>query len=402
MRPSFGGRRRSGIDAMRYTHSAAIGRWLLVLFPVAFISAAFVLPIGMFLYTAVDNSLLSGSFARTRAALLTWSAESGPPPAAAAEALLADLADMDPRTRTLVVRRFAQIDPSLRAPLQAAARITSLSVPPMQALTEASPLWAEQPIWKVLRAQTGPWTGHFLMRAVGIETVRLTGEAPSGTFPTILLRTFTIAGAVTVLCMVLAYPVAYLFYFLKPTTVNRLMLFVLIPLWTSLLVRTAAWVILLQDQGVINSLLVGLGIIDEPLQLIFNRFGVYVALTHVLLPFMVLPVFASMQSIPKRQVQASLSLGAGVWCTFFRVVLPQTRAGALAGGAMVFVLALGYYITPLLVGSPRDQMLGYYVSFYVNEAYNWSQASALAFVLLLATVVVLAIAGLLGGRRMLR
>jgi putative spermidine/putrescine transport system permease protein len=163
------------------------------------------------------------------------------------------------------------------------------------------------------------------------------------------------------------------------------MILVLLPLWTSLLVRTVAWIVLLQDQGIVNQILVALGLIDHPVRLIFNRTGVVIAMTHVLLPFMILPIIATMKSIPPTYVRAAISLGAHPAVAFWKVYLPQTLPGVAAGTLLVFIMALGYYVTPTLVGGPRDQMLAYFIAFYTTQSSNWGLAAALGVLLLVAT-----------------
>jgi putative spermidine/putrescine transport system permease protein len=156
---------------------------------------------------------------------------------------------------------------------------------------------------------------------------------------------------------------------------------VLLPLWTSLLVRTAAWFILLQEQGLINDLLRGIGLIDAPLALIFNRTGVIIAMTHVLLPFMVLPIYSVLITIPKNLMPAAASLGAPPLRAFLRVLLPLSLRGVASG------CLLGYYITPALIGGPGDQMISSIIAFYATGSANWGMAGALGMVLLVATLV---------------
>lgn len=166
------------------------------------------------------------------------------------------------------------------------------------------------------------------------------------------------------------------------------MVLVLLPFWTSLLVRTTAWVVLLQKEGVINSLLMASGLIQDPLALIFNRFGVVIAMTHILLPFMILPLYSVMRQIPPSYVRAARSLGAGPITAFWRIYLPQSMAGVSAGVLLVFILAIGYYITPALVGGAGDQMMSYFIADHLTRSLNWGLASALGG-LLLASVLVL-------------
>ncbi|HHD56200.1 MAG TPA: ABC transporter permease, partial [Desulfobulbaceae bacterium] len=188
-----------------------------------------------------------------------------------------------------------------------------------------------------------------------------------------------------ILCLLIGYPLAYFMATSSASVRNLLMIGLLLVFWTSLLVRTLSWILVLQDKGVVNSFLLSLGIISHPLPLVFNRIGVYVAMTHVLLPFIVLPLYSVMAGIPSYYVRAARSLGATPITAFFKVYTPMTLPGIGAGCLMVFIQALGYYITPALVGGPKDQMVSYFVAFFVNERVNWSMASSLGVVLLLMT-----------------
>jgi putative spermidine/putrescine transport system permease protein len=173
---------------------------------------------------------------------------------------------------------------------------------------------------------------------------------PNRIYVDVLLRTLGISAAVTVLCLLMGFPVALLLTQVQRKTADWLMVLVLLPFWTSLLVRTAAWVVVLQKEGMVNSLLLKLGLIAEPLTLIYNRTGVLVAMTHVLLPFMILPLYSVLKDIPPQYMRAAHSLGAPPALAFVRVYLPLAAPGVAAGSLMVFILALGYYITPALVG----------------------------------------------------
>ena len=157
--------------------------------------------------------------------------------------------------------------------------------------------------------------------------------------------------------------------------------------------RVAAWIVLLQTEGLINHGLMDLGIIKEPLALLFNRVGVYISMTHILLPFMILPLYSVMKSIPPTYQRAAVSLGSHPFAAFWRVYVPQTYPGIGAGALLVFILALGYYITPALLGGPNDQMVSYYVAYFTNVTINWGMACALGALLLLATLVLYAVYG---------
>lgn len=259
-----------------------------------------------------------------------------------------------------------------------------------EVLIGIDPKWGEIETWGAIRRASGPTTSLFLLAAVDLKRTadgRLAG-APreEAIFVQVLGRTFAIATAVTVLCLVLGYPLAYVLATLPARTANVLLVFVLLPFWTSLLVRTSAWIVLLQHEGVLNSALLQAGLIEAPLEMLYRRAAVYTAMTHVLLPFMVLPLYAVMRTIPPVHVRAALSLGARPSTAFWRVYAPQTLPGVGAGVLMVFIQALGYYITPALVGGPDDQMLSYFVAFYASKTINWGMAAALSLALLAATV----------------
>jgi len=207
-------------------------------------------------------------------------------------------------------------------------------------------------------------------------------------FVAVFARTLWIAGLVTVLTLVLGYPVAFLLSSLPPQLRNPLMILVLLPFFTSLLVRTTAWVVLLQSHGVINDALLALGLINDRLQLIFHRSGTLIAMTHIQLPFTLLPIYSVMSGINPGLTRAARSLGATPFTAFRRVYVPQTLPGVGAGCLLTFILSLGYYITPALVGGPDDQMVSSFVAQYMNRELNWGMASALGAMLLLITLAI--------------
>jgi putative spermidine/putrescine transport system permease protein len=266
----------------------------------------------------------------------------------------------------------------------------ALDKPARETLVGLDPKWGEPETWGAIARAAGPTTSLFLLSAVDMKRTA-SGEfvgapAEETIFVRVLVRTFVISAGVTALALLLGYPLAYVLANASTKVANVLLIFVLLPFWTSLLVRTSAWIVLIQREGVINSALLQAGLIGEPLPMLFNRFAVYAAMTHVLLPFMVLPLYAVMRSIPPVHVRAALSLGATPAAAFWRVYAPQTLPGIGAGVLMVFIQALGYYITPALVGGADDQMLSYFVAFYASKTINWSMAAALSLVLLAATM----------------
>ncbi|MBL8699396.1 MAG: ABC transporter permease [Alphaproteobacteria bacterium] len=216
----------------------------------------------------------------------------------------------------------------------------------------------------------------------------------------ILLRTAWIALVVTVLALLLGYPIAYAMSRLKGWQAALVTACVMVPLWTSVLVRSYAWIVLLQRNGLVNTWLTNLGLIDAPLRLIYTEGAVLVAMTHVLLPFMVLPIYASLRGIPPELVRAARNLGAGGLRSFWHVVLPLSLPGVSAGALMVFILALGFYVTPALVGGPRTLMIATLIAQQVTELLNWGLAGALSTVLLILTLgAILVFRRLLGVER---
>lgn len=222
----------------------------------------------------------------------------------------------------------------------------------------------------------------------------------------VLVNTFEISGLVTGIALLLGFPYAYLMTLAPPFWRGVLLVAVLIPFWTSLLVRTFAWVLMLGDTGVVNELLVSLGLIDEPVALVRNQTGVLIGMVQVMLPFAVLPMYATMRQIDRRLVQAAEGLGARPVLAFWRIYAPLTVPGVAAGALLVFICSIGFYITPALLGGPGDMMIGELIVQQLSAVLRWGFASALAVVLLLGTGAllllvsrILSIGKLMGGVR---
>jgi putative spermidine/putrescine transport system permease protein len=203
------------------------------------------------------------------------------------------------------------------------------------------------------------------------------------------IKTFKVSVYVTFFCLVLGFPVAHLLANLPLRYSNLLMIFVLLPFWTSLLVRTTAWIVMLQQNGVINGVLVWLGILSDEgrIQMVYNMTGTIIAMTQILLPFMILPLYSVMKVIPKSHMRAAQNLGAKPAKAFMRVYLPQTIPGMSAGGLLVFVLAIGYFITPELVGGKDGQLIGHWIAYHLKTSMNWGLCSALGGILLAIMLV---------------
>lgn len=205
----------------------------------------------------------------------------------------------------------------------------------------------------------------------------------------IFLTTFEISAVITIICVLLGYPLAYFITQLPPRAVGFAMLAIILPFWTSLLVRTYAWMVLLQKQGLVNSALLKLGVIDEPIALLHNYAGTVIGMSHIMLPFFVLPLYGSMKAIDRDLVRAAANLGASPIVRFWTVSFPLSLPGLGAGALIVFVLSLGFYVTPALLGGGKVTMVAMRIQKSVALYPNWGAASALAVVLLVVTAVVL-------------
>ncbi len=252
--------------------------------------------------------------------------------------------------------------------------------------------WGQTDYWVAVQEAATPVTDFYLLAALDLkrDTAGDLVAVPDdrSLYIDVMARTFWISFVVTLSCLFLGYPLAYLLATLPTRKSNLLMYLVLLSFYTSLLVRTTAWLVLLQSQGLVNDLGIFLGLYEDRIQLIHNRFGTYVAMVHIFLPFMLLPIFSVMKGIPSQYVRAARSLGAGPVLAFREVYLPQTLPGVAAGCLLVFILSLGVYVTPALVGGPRDQMVSYFIATYTNQTVNWGMASALSVILLLAVMIV--------------
>jgi len=275
-----------------------------------------------------------------------------------------------------------------------------------QALIDLDARWGDATYWQSIYRNSSPYTANYLLSSLDLqknqagEIVKVSeGQA---IYQDVFVRTFWMSLIITAACLVLAYPLAYTLATLPDRSANLLMICVLLPFWTSVLVRVAAWIVILQNNGLVNTFLEHFGLIDSPLQLVFNRFGVYVAMVHIMLPFMILPLYSVMKNIPKTYQRAAISLGCPPMVSFWLVYFPQTYAGIGAGCLLVFILSIGYYITPALLGGPSDQMVSYFVAFYTNTTINWGMATALGGLLLLATLILYVIYSWLVGANRLR
>ena len=252
--------------------------------------------------------------------------------------------------------------------------------------------WESVETWQTIKIHGSQYTTGYFLNAVDM---RKTPNGPNWQpedkqiLLVLFKRTLIMSLVITFSCIALGYPIAWLLANLPMRQANLLMILVLLPFWTSLLVRTSAWKVMLQQQGVINDILVYLGMVsnDGRLILINNETGTIIAMTHILLPFMILPMYSVMQTIPQSYLRAAKSLGATNWTAFWRVYFPQSVPGIGAGSILVFILAIGYYITPEIVGGTKGVFISNRIAYHILESLNWGLAAALGTILLLAVLV---------------
>lgn len=252
---------------------------------------------------------------------------------------------------------------------------------------DANKGWADPEVWQTIKTYSGLYTNGYFLNAIDKQ------KTPDGSqarpeneqiYITLFIRTIVLSIGITFSCFLLGYPIAYLMAALPARSANVLMILVLLPFWTSLLVRTSAWKILLQGQGVINDILVALHVVadDNRLELINNATGTIIAMTHILLPFMVLPLYSVMKTISPTYVRAAKSMGANDFTAFVRVYFPQSIPGIGAGAILVFITAIGYYITPELVGGTKGVFISNRIAYHISSSLNWGLAAALGTILL--------------------
>ena len=363
-----------------------------------FILVSFLFPIGDMLFRSVENQVVPRTLPETVAALADWDPAEGELPGEPVFAALhADLTvAVEEKTATRLGTRLNYEYSGMSSLLRGSARdIRGMdpALPFKEQFIEADRKWGDLAVWQTIRMFSGNYTAGYLLNALDLQ---LTPEgvsvkpASQRVYIMLFLRTVVMSLTITGCCLLLGYPIAHLLASLPLRTSNLLLILVLLPFWTSLLVRTASWKVLLQQQGVINDILVWLGVIDNANRLVMinNVTGTVIAMTHILLPFMILPLYSVMKGISPSYVRAAKSLGANDWTAFWRVYFPQSIPGIGAGAILVFILAIGYYITPELVGGTSGVFISNRIAYHISTSLNWGLAAALATLLL---IVVLAL-----------
>lgn len=365
-----------------------------------FLLLTFVAPIVALLQRAIENPEVATTLPQTVAVLSKWDRKSALPDQAFS-ALAEDLARAKEDTTAGNLARRLNIELSgSRSLVMGTARAMPLRDADGRALSPAAAReaiialnaqWGQPEVWRVIAQNGSVYSPYYLLASLDLRQNvfgDIEAAAPeSAIYRTIFGRTLWMSAVVTLIALLLAYPLAYWLSTMPERRANLLMILVLIPFWTSILVRVAAWIVLLQSEGLVNKALMLAGLTQSPLELVFNRVGVYISMTHILLPFMILPLYSVMKSVPPTYLKAAVSLGSHPFAAFWRVYVPQTYPGIGAGVLLVFIMAGGYYITPALLGGPNEQMVSYFIAYFINTTINWGMACALGALLLAATLV---------------
>ena len=392
-----------------------LSAFALICAPLAFILFTLVIPVSSMLYSSVKEPIIGEVLPTLAAEIQHWRGN-GLPPHSVVRALVSDLvfAESQRQVGRVAIRLNSEIPGYRSLMLNTGDRVSALAraigesalLDDERLLSKLSALdsrWGEPAYWIRLRQASPPYTMVYMLRAADRklnlhnEIVRVSEDRRL--YIDVFWRTVWICSWVTVICLLLGFPIAHLLANLPTRHSNIYLLVLLLPLWTSVLVKSLSWLVALQNEGVVNDIGRMLGLWSEPFELARNRVGTYVSMTHVLLPFMTFPLFSVMKRIDAYHMKAAATMGATPWMAFWRVYLPQTMPGVSGGVLLVFILALGLYVPPALVGGPADQMLSYMIAW---GGTGGGTAAALSVVLLgLVAVFLFAFQRLVGFDRSL-
>jgi len=377
-------------------------RAFLLVFPLLmFIIVTFVVPIGDMLLRSVDDSQINNVYSKTFEEYNKWDSENDElPPEAVYEAIFNDIhyGDKVQVGKALTRMNYSKsgwksLIKKTRRAIKKIVKSGELPTSYKETMISIHEGWGDRLFWVSMKQMVNERTVIYYWNAIDrtydIDGNVIMQDEKRRMYIKTWIRTFKVSVYVTFFCLLLGFPVAHLLANLPLRYSNLLMIFVLLPFWTSLLVRTTAWIVMLQQKGVINGVLVWLGIIndDQRIQMVYNMTGTIIAMTQILLPFMILPLYSVMKVIPKSHMRAAQNLGAKPVRAFIRVYLPQTVPGMSAGGLLVFVLAIGYFITPELVGGKDGQLIGHWIAYHLKTTLNWGLCAAIGSILLAIMLV---------------
>ena len=392
---------RSLKAALAASHRKARWRAFMLVAPLlAFLLLTFLAPIAQMISKSVTNPEIAEAMPRTAKALGRWDGASDLPPEAVFAALREDmvedakLAKNDQSMGRAAGRINREIPGSKSAILGVMRKAEKMEPPYADAFVAANAKWADPELWSLMKRESRTITPAYYLLAVDMEygsDGQIQSRAPEmQVYVGMFWRTAWMSMLITAICIVLAYPVAYMLATQPLRTANVLMILVLLPFWTSLLVRTSAWIVLLQREGVLNDLFVFFGFVSDEgrVRMIYNATGTIIAMVHILLPFMILPLFSVMKTIKPSYMRAAVSMGAHPFSAWWKVYFPLTLPGMAAGVLLVFILAIGYYITPALVGGESGIFISNLIAKNMQAgSAQLRLAAALATILLVAVLL---------------
>jgi putative spermidine/putrescine transport system permease protein len=357
----------------------------------AFILLTFVAPIGSMLWRSVHHPAVAELIPLTLVELQRWDGKAVPNDATlnvfvqelhglAKERLSGKLSEE-------LNRAYTGMSSVVKASARKVGRLKpeQLESQGVETLLKAHRNWSKTEVWYAIQRAGSVYTYDYYLTALDLEMHPEQGiqvREDTQIYLQLFGKTLNMALVITLFCALLGYPLAYYLAGLPENRANLLLVLVLLPFWTSLLVRTTAWIALLQTNGVINSFLLSSGLIGEPLEMLYTSFATVIAMTHILLPFMILPLYSVMRGIDPSYLRAAMSLGAKPIPAFARIYFPMTLPGLSAGALLVFIISVGYYITPALVGGTDGQMISNIIAFHMQRSNNWELAAALGSLLL--------------------
>jgi putative spermidine/putrescine transport system permease protein len=382
-------------NARRQLRRRRTQAFLFVVPLLVFILFAFVAPITTMLFRSVYNPTVAELVPETLTMLEDWEGETLPDPAVVTQMAIDMKRMAGNRTSGKFADEINRALPGMSSVIKSTARglrradDAELAANGAEMLLAENDRWAKPAIWRAIRSAGQAYTSSYYLTAVDLE-YDAEGEIimrDTQIYKQLYGKTLKMALIITGLTMLLGYPLAFYMSQASPAMANFLMVFVLLPFWTSLLVRTTAWIALLQAGGVVNSTLIWAGLINEPIELLYNEFSTILAMTHILLPFMVLPLYAVMRGIDASFMRAAISMGSNPIGAWYKIYLPMSLPGLSAGALLVFIISVGYYITPALVGGTDGQMISNIIAFHMQVSNNWELAAALGSLLLILILV---------------
>ena len=382
------------LSMQRSLRRARLKAFLLVLPLLVFILFAFVVPIANLMFYSVDDRQVNGVLPRSFAAYDDWDRQELPGEALYA-ALYQDIMEASKLDLGRASTRMNYEKSGFKSLMKSAKRkFKNIEGPPYkEQIIKSDKRWGDIEFWRSLGAMKDEYTLGYYWNALDrrYDADKNVVRQPEERRVYVMLwwRTLWVSFLVTFFCLLMGFPVSHLLATIPLRYSNLLMICVLLPFWTSLLVRITSWIVMLQREGVVNDVLHAIGIIDDDqrLQMMFNMTGTIITMTQILLPFMILPIYSVMKTIPPSYMKAALSLGATPVRAFIKVYVPQTLAGVGAGCLLVFIVAIGYFITPELVGGKDGRLIGNLIAFNMKHTLNWGLAAAMGVYLLIAILL---------------